>query len=74
MAMTAITFALFVVAPAKMNPGTGNASAPIASKTGAPDVIEVLVSPSRIDVVGERGEKTAFEPTPRAQPKDRHAG
>jgi hypothetical protein len=73
-AMTALTFALFVVAPAKLHPGSGNAPASIALKSAAPDATQVLISPARIDVVGERGEKTAFEPTPSAQPKDRHAG
>jgi len=73
-AMTTMTFALLVVAPAKMHPGSGNAAASIALKAAVPDATQVLISPARIEVVGEREEKTAFEPTPSAQPKDRHAG
>jgi hypothetical protein len=71
-AMTAMTFGLLVVAPAKMN--GGGASAPATTAADAPVAIEVAISPARIDVVGERAQKTAFEPTRQILPKQAHAG
>lgn len=74
MALSAMTFGIFVVLPAKMDQGTGTMPASFAAKAAPPAASEVVISPARIEVVGEREEKTAFEPIPQARPKSPHAG
>lgn len=71
-AMTAMTFGLLVVAPAMMY--GGGASAPATTAADAPAATEVAISPARIDVIGERAQKTAFEPTRQILRKQGHAG
>lgn len=74
MALSAMTFGIFVVVPAQLDQGTGTTPASFAAKAAAPAASEVVISPARIEVFGEREEKTAFEPGPQARPKPAHAG
>jgi hypothetical protein len=66
-AMTAITIGIAVVLPAEMR-HVDEGAAPLAT-AAAPAPIEVVISPARIDVIGERNRQTAFEPVGEVAPK-----
>lgn len=70
-AMTALTIAIAVVVPAQSGSGVVDARALATIKRMEPDRIEVVITPARIDVVAERGRKTAFDA---AQAKRRQEG
>jgi hypothetical protein len=53
-ALTLLTLALGIVAPAHLAPAGQSADVLLASKSGAPQATEVIISPARIDVVGRR--------------------
>ncbi len=54
LALTVLTLALGVVAPAHLAPAGQSTDVLLASKSGVPKATEVLISPARIDVVGRR--------------------
>ena len=64
-AMTAITFAVFVVVPAGSEPPGGDArvqaSVPASVPVPAPAAIEVAITASPIEVVAVRAQKTVLE-------------
>jgi hypothetical protein len=67
-ALTALTMALAVVLPARVDfPVHQQRSLSAAKAVPAPT--EVLIIPARIDVVGPRAQETAFEPAGVAAPK-----
>ena len=72
-AMAAITFGLFIVVPAQMAAGSAKNYPAMAMQTAAPVATEVAINPARIEVVGRREDRTAFEPVPQIQPKSNHA-
>jgi hypothetical protein len=62
-AMTALTIAVAVVVPAHSGPGVAEARTLADAKRTDPDRTEVVITPSRIDVVAERGRKSALDAT-----------
>jgi hypothetical protein len=68
-ALTALSLALTVVAPARHDPGHASAPASLATKAVAPEPIAVTISPQRIEVVGRRTQETALEGARAVQPK-----
>ena len=72
-AMAAVTFGLFVVVPAQMAAGGARTPTSIASTKAVPAASEVAIIPLRIEVIGERESKTAFDRVHRVQPKQNRA-
>jgi len=66
-AMTALTLALAIVAPAKLAPVGQEAATLAAAESRAPVAVEVLIVPARIQVIGVR-ESTVAADVPAAGP------
>jgi hypothetical protein len=67
-ALTVVTFALTVMLPASLHSGGGNGESTTLAKSAAPNVVEVAIVPSRIDVTGQCVESMAYEPARRVGP------
>ena len=74
MAMTAITFSVFVVVPADLEPSGSDARVQAKVPALEPAAIEVAITASPIDVVGVRAQKTALERALALVPKPRQRG
>lgn len=62
-AMTAVTLGSLVIWPSRMDPASQTFATMLNSSTRTAASIEVAISPSCIDVIGVREQKTAFEPS-----------
>jgi hypothetical protein len=71
--MTALTLGLSVVVPVHLASAPHEAPALAASKVAQPAAIEVAIIPSRIDVLAQRTQKTAYEPARHNMPKRNQA-
>ena len=58
-ALSALTLGLSVVVPAEMNANALTASALSAGRSGAVGPIDVIINPTRIDVIGVREPKVS---------------
>jgi hypothetical protein len=61
-AMTAITIVLTVIVPARMEVDGRDGATLSASKAEQTPIMEVAISPARIDIVAVREQTTAFQP------------
>jgi hypothetical protein len=73
-AMTAITYAVFVVVPANLEPPGGDARVQARVPALEPAAIEVAITASPIEVVGVRAQKTTLERALALVPKPRQRG
>ena len=73
-AMTALTLALAIVAPAKLAPVSQDAAMLAAAGSGAPAAVEVLIVPARIQVIGVRESTVAADVPAAARAKGRQQG
>ena len=69
-ALSVITFALTVMLPASFYSGHISEASTTLAKPVAPEVIEVSIIPSRIEVTGQCEEAMAYEPARRVRTVD----
>ena len=73
-AITLLTLCLTVFAPTTVDSGGFEARVLAGPKSEASEPIEVVLSPSKIEVYGVREQNTAYEPVRNNAPKRKHAG
>jgi hypothetical protein len=73
-AMTVVTFGLFVVVPATIEFGTEDVRTQAAAKVVTLAATEVVIIPTRIDVLGVRETELASAPGNNVRPKRKQAG
>ena len=66
-ALSVITFAMTVMLPAHFYSERSNEASATLAKSTAPEVIEVSIIPSRIEVTGQCEEAMAYEPARRVR-------
>ncbi|HET7033551.1 MAG TPA: hypothetical protein VFJ48_10535 [Casimicrobiaceae bacterium] len=69
-ALSVITFALTVMLPAGFYSGRIDEASTTLAKSAAPEVIEVSIIPSRIEVTGQCEQSMAYEPARRVRTVD----
>jgi hypothetical protein len=73
-AMTVVTFGLLVVVPATIDSGSEDVRTQAAAKLVTPAAAEVVMIPTRIDLLGVRKTEMASAPVDNVRPKRKQAG